>query len=56
MCYDAHLIIAGSCLKDTRFNVELLFVCRARSVYERALDIDHRNITVWLKYAEMEMR
>ena len=29
---------------------------RARSVYERALDVDHRNITVWLKYAEMEMR
>jgi len=25
-------------------------------VYERSLDIDHRNITVWLKYAEMEMR
>lgn len=29
---------------------------RARSVYERALDVDHRTITVWLKYAEMEMR
>lgn len=29
---------------------------RARSVWERALDVDHRNITVWLKYAEMEMR
>ena len=27
-----------------------------RSVYERAIDVDHRNITVWLKYAEMEMR
>lgn len=27
-----------------------------RSVYERALDVDHRNITLWLKYAEMEMR
>ena len=31
-------------------------VQRARSVYERALDVDHRTITVWLKYAEMEMR
>jgi len=29
---------------------------RARSVYERALDIDHRNTMLWLKYAEMEMR
>lgn len=29
---------------------------RARSIYERALDVDHRNITIWLKYAEMEMK
>ena len=29
---------------------------RARSVYERALDVDHRNTALWLKYAEMEMR
>lgn len=29
---------------------------RARSIYERALDADHRCITLWLKYAEMEMR
>ena len=34
----------------------IIVVCRARSVYERALDVDHRNITVWLKYAEMEMK
>ena len=25
-------------------------------MYERALDVDHRNIVVWLKYSEMEMR
>lgn len=31
-------------------------VFRARSIYERALDVDHRNITLWLKYAEMEMK
>ena len=24
-------------------------VQRARSVFERALDVDHRNITLWLK-------
>jgi crooked neck len=29
---------------------------RARSIYERALDVDHRNITLWLRYSEMEMR
>ncbi|CAJ0941893.1 unnamed protein product, partial [Mesorhabditis belari] len=29
---------------------------RARSVFERALDVDHRSITIWLQYAEMEMR
>jgi len=29
---------------------------RARSVFERALDVDYRNQTLWLKYAEMEMR
>lgn len=29
---------------------------RARSVFERAIDVDHRNITLWLKYAEMEMK
>ncbi|KOB65996.1 Protein crooked neck, partial [Operophtera brumata] len=31
-------------------------VQRARSIYERALDVDHRNITLWLKYTELEMR
>ena len=25
-------------------------------MYERALDVDHRNIGLWLKYTEMEMR
>lgn len=32
------------------------YIHRARSIYERALDTDHRNITLWLKYAELEMR
>ena len=31
------------------------FAC-GRSVYEGAIDVDHRNIPIWLKYAEMEMR
>jgi crooked neck len=29
---------------------------RARSVFERALDIDYKSQTLWLKYAEMEMK
>jgi crooked neck len=29
---------------------------RARSVFERALDVDYRNQTLWQKYAEMEMK
>ncbi|KAI1719366.1 HAT (Half-A-TPR) repeat domain-containing protein [Ditylenchus destructor] len=31
-------------------------VQRARSVFERALDVDHRSTMIWLQYAEMEMR
>ncbi|KAJ4770120.1 Pre-mRNA-splicing factor CLF1 [Rhynchospora pubera] len=29
---------------------------RARSVWERALEVDYRNHTLWLKYAEFEMK
>lgn len=29
---------------------------RARSVWERALEVSYTNATTWLKYAEMEMR
>jgi len=29
---------------------------RARSIFERAIQIDYRNTTIWLKYAEMEMK
>ena len=29
---------------------------RARSVWERTLDVTYTNPTVWLRYAEMEMR
>eukprot|EP01080_Neovahlkampfia_damariscottae_P007962 gene7962-12428_t len=29
---------------------------RARSIYERALDVDYKNTTIWLKYTEMEMK
>lgn len=29
---------------------------RARSVWERALDVDYRDHTMWLKYADVEMK
>ena len=29
---------------------------RARSVFERAIDVDYRGVQLWLKYAEMEMK
>lgn len=29
---------------------------RARSIFERALEVDYRNQTLWLKYAELEMK
>lgn len=29
---------------------------RARSIFERALDLDHRDPDLWIKYAEMEAR
>lgn len=29
---------------------------RARSVWERAINVDYKNPTLWVKYAEMEMR
>lgn len=31
-------------------------LARARSVWERSLEVSHRSVTTWLKYAEMEMR
>lgn len=33
-----------------------LHIYRARSIYERAIGVDHRNISLWLKYTEMEMK
>jgi len=29
---------------------------RSRSVFERAVDVDYRNQTLWFKYVEMEMK
>lgn len=38
------------------WEASVLDFTRARSVFERALDVDYRNQTLWLKYAEMEMK
>ena len=37
--------------EESQFEIE-----RARSVYERALDVDYKASAIWLRYAEMEMR
>jgi crooked neck len=49
-------MVIGNWLKYSAWEESQGEIQRARSVYERALDVDHRNITLWLRYAEMEMR
>lgn len=49
-------IVVGNWLKYAKWEESQGEIQRARSVYERALDVDHRNPTFWLRYAEMEMR
>ena len=46
----------GAWLKYAAFEEAQRDFDRCRSVYERAIDVDHRNSNIWLKYAEMEMR
>jgi crooked neck len=43
-------------VKYAQWEESQLELDRARSVYERALEIDFQSVTLWLKYAEMEMR
>uniref|UniRef100_A0A673HUW6 Pre-mRNA-splicing factor Syf1/CRNKL1-like C-terminal HAT-repeats domain-containing protein n=1 Tax=Sinocyclocheilus rhinocerous TaxID=307959 RepID=A0A673HUW6_9TELE len=45
--------VISNWIKYAQWEESLKEVQRARSIYERALDVDHRNITLWLKYAEM---
>lgn len=49
-------MVIGNWLKYSKWEESQGEIQRTRSVYERALDIDHRNVTLWLRYAEMEMR
>jgi len=46
----------GNWIKYSRFEEENKEHERARSVLERALEVDHRSGELWLRYAEFEMR
>lgn len=46
----------GNWVKYARFEEDNKEFERARSVLERALEVDHRSSELWLRYAEFEMR
>jgi crooked neck len=46
----------GNWVKYARFEEDNKEYERARSVFERALEVDHRSAELWLRYAEFEMR
>lgn len=46
----------GNWVKYARFEEDNKEFERARSVFERALEVDHRSPELWLRYAEFEMR
>ncbi len=46
----------GTWMKYALWEAEQKEFARARSVFERALDVEYKNITIWRKYAEMEMK
>jgi crooked neck len=46
----------GNWVKYARFEEENSEFQRARSIFERALEVDHRSGELWLRYAEFELR
>ncbi len=46
----------GNWVKYARFEEDNKEYERARSVFERALEVEHRSGELWLRYAEFEMR
>ena len=46
----------GNWVKYARFEEDNQEFERARSVLERALEVEHRSAELWLRYAEFEMR
>ena len=45
----------GAWIKYAEWEASIGEFVRARSVFERALEVDFQHVTLWLKYAEMEM-
>jgi len=46
----------GNWVKYARFEEDNKEFERSRSVFERALEVDHRSSELWLRYTEFEMR
>jgi len=46
----------GNWLKYAKWEESIGDIINARSVYERSLEVDPRNTTIYLKYVEMEMK
>jgi crooked neck len=46
----------GTWLQYAKWEAGQLQYDRARSIFERAIDVDYRNQSLWLRYADMEMR
>ena len=46
----------GTWIKYATWEANIGDLKRARSIFERALDVDYTHVTLWLKYAEMEMK
>lgn len=46
----------GNWVKYAKFEEENKEYERARSIFERALEVEHRSGELWLRYAEFEMR
>lgn len=49
-----HLI--GNWIRYANWEQNLGEFARARSIFERALNVDYQNTGLWLKYIEMEMK
>ena len=45
----------GTWIKYAKWEVEQQEFRRARSIFERALQVDYQNVTLWLQYIEMEI-
>ena len=46
----------GNWMKYAEWEANFKNFKHARSIYERALEVDYQNVTLWLRYAEMEMK